>query len=215
MTSAAIKICGISTPDTLEAVIGARADYVGFMFFARSPRNVSLETAAALARQAGPRIRRVGVFVDADDSVIADAIGAGKLDVLQLHGSETPGRAAQLKARFGLEVCKVLSVAAQADIERAGNYAGAADTILFDAKTPAGTLPGGMGLVFDWSWLTAYRGALPWGLAGGLNPENVAEAIRLTGAPMVDTSSGVESEPGIKDTARIAAFCKAVREAQP
>ena len=135
------------------------------------------------------------------------------MQALQLHGSETPQRAAELRARFGVPVWKVVAVASAADIARADAYAGAADLILFDAKTPKGTLPGGMGLVFDWSLLGAYRGELPWGLAGGLTTDNVAEAVRVTGAPLVDASSGLESAPGVKDVDKIAAFCKAAQRA--
>ena len=209
----AIKICGISTPQALDAAIAARADHAGFVFFPASPRNVSLAQAAALSARAGGRIGTVGLFVDADDGLIGDSIAAARLDVLQLHGKESPERAAQVKARFGLPVWKALSVATREDVVRASAYAGAADLVLFDAKTPKGTLPGGMGLAFDWTLLSGLRLSLPWGLAGGLNPGNVADAIRLTGAPLVDTSSGVESAPGAKDAGLIAAFCAAARSA--
>ncbi|PKP65116.1 MAG: phosphoribosylanthranilate isomerase [Alphaproteobacteria bacterium HGW-Alphaproteobacteria-7] len=207
----AIKICGVSTPEALSACIAARADWCGLNFYAPSPRYVTGTQAARLAEVSGTAIRRAGVFVDADDAAIGDAVSAGKLDAIQLHGDETPERAAAVRARFGLPVWKVLCVASVDDIARADRYAGTADFILFDAKTPKGAMPGGMGLVFDWSLLRQYKGALPWGLAGGLTPANVAEAVRLTGAPLVDTSSGVESAPGIKDVDRIAAFCKAAR----
>ena len=207
----AIKICGLNTPAALDAAIGARAEYAGFNFFPPSPRYVNPARAAALGARAQGRIVRVGVFVDADDAAIAEAVSAAGLDALQLHGRETPERTAQLKARFGLPIWKVLSVAGKDDVQRASAYSGAADFILFDAKTPKGTLPGGMGLSFDWSLVADWKGPLPWGLAGGLTPENVAEAARLTGAPLVDTSSGVESAPGVKDAGRIAAFCAAVR----
>lgn len=214
MSAARIKICGLTTPDTLAAAIRARADYAGFNFFPPSPRFLPPGQAGDLAAQAEGRIGRVGVFVDAQDAAIGEAVAAARLDVLQLHGHETPERAAQVKARFGLPVWKVVSVASGADVARASAYAGAADFILFDAKTPKGAaLPGGMGLAFDWSLVAGWKGPLPWGLAGGLNPENVAEAIRHSGAGMVDTSSGVESAPGIKDEGRIAAFCAAVRSA--
>ena len=153
------------------------------------------------------------MFVDADDARLADCNAAAGLDALQLHGAESPERVAQLRARFGLPVWKVLSVASAEDVARADAYLGAADLILFDAKTPKGALQGGMGLKFDWSLVSAWKVPGPWGLAGGLSPENVAEAVRLTGAPLVDTSSGVESAPGIKDAARIAAFCAAARAA--
>ena len=211
MPNPAIKICGISTPATLDAVIGARASHVGFNFYPPSPRFVDAPTAAELGARAAGRIIRVGVFVDADDAFLGEMVATGALDAIQLHGSETPERTAQLRARFGLPVWKVLSVSGADDIARAGLYREAADFLLFDAKTPKGTLPGGMGLVFDWSLLAAYKGPLPWGLAGGLTPDNVADAIRATAAPLVDTSSGVESAGGVKDIDRIAAFCQAAR----
>lgn len=206
-----IKICGVSTPEALNACIAARADWCGLNFYAPSPRSVSGVEAARLADVAGNTIRKAGVFVDADDTLLGDAVAAGRLDAIQLHGDESPNRAAEVRARFGLPVWKVLCVASAEDIQRADRYAQTADFILFDAKTPKGTLPGGMGLVFDWSLLRLYKGALPWGLAGGLTPTNVADAVRQTGAPLVDTASGVESEPGIKDVDKIAAFCKAAR----
>ena len=214
MPAPAIKICGISTPEALDAAIDARADHAGFVFFDKSPRNVGLNTAAMLGQRAAGRIARVGLFVDASDAAIAEAVAAAGLDVLQLHGSETPQRAGQIRALFGLPVWKALSVASADDVARANAYAGGADLILFDAKTPKGTLPGGMGLSFDWSLVAHWNGPLAWGLAGGLTQDNVAEAVRLTGAPLVDTSSGVESAPGVKDVDRIAAFCKAARNAR-
>ena len=213
MTHVAIKICGLTTADTLEAAILARADYVGFNFFPPSPRYLSLAEAPALAARAEGRITKVGLFVDAPDAAIAEALAAARLEALQLHGSETPERAAQLKARFGLPVWKALPVASEGDVARAKAYAGAADLVLFDAKTPKGTLPGGMGLSFDWSLVANWKGPVAWGLAGGLTAQNVAEAMRQTGAPLVDTSSGVESAPGAKDSGMIAAFCAAVRGA--
>ncbi|MFA7604588.1 MAG: phosphoribosylanthranilate isomerase [Novosphingobium sp.] len=213
MTSPAIKICGLTSAEALDAAIGARADYAGFVFFPPSPRHLAPRDAAALAARAEGRIGRVGLFVDADDATVAEALAAARLDALQLHGAETPERAAQLKARFGLPVWKALPVARAEDVARASAYAGAVDLVLFDAKTPKGTLPGGMGLSFDWSLVARWKGPLAWGLAGGLTPENVAEAVRRTGAPLVDTSSGVESAPGVKDRGRIAAFCAAVKNA--
>lgn len=208
-----IKICGLNTPAALDSAIAARADYAGFVFFPRSPRHLSLTDAAALGARAEGRITRVGLFVDADDATIAEAASAARLEVLQLHGTETPERAAQLRAQFGLPVWKALSVAAKTDIERAAGYASAVDLVLFDAKTPKGSLPGGMGLSFDWSLVAGWKGSVTWGLAGGLSPANVAEAVRLTGTPLVDTSSGVESAPGVKDTSLISAFCTAARSA--
>jgi phosphoribosylanthranilate isomerase len=210
----AIKICGLTDAAALDAAIAARADYAGFVFFPPSPRHLPLADAAALSARAERRIRRVGLFVDADDAAIAAALAAARLDALQLHGDETPARAAQIKTRFGLPVWKALAVTSTEDVARADRYAGAADLILFDAKTPQDALrPGGMGLRFDWRLVAGWRGPLAWGLAGGLTPDNAAEAVRLTGAPLIDTSSGVESAPGVKDSGRIAAFARAVRSA--
>ena len=210
MPAPEIKICGISDPVALDAAMKGRAAYAGFVFYPPSPRNVTPAEAAALSARAEGRIRRVGLFVDADDSAIGEAIAAARLDVLQLHGKETPERAAQLRTRFGLPVWKALSVASTDDVTRANAYTHAADLILFDAKTPKGALPGGMGLSFDWSLVARWKGPLAWGVAGGLTPDNVAQAVQRTGAPLVDTSSGVESAPGVKDADRIAAFCAAV-----
>lgn len=208
-----IKICGITSPDSLEAAIAARATHVGFNFFPPSPRFAEPELAARLSRQAAGRIVRVGVFVDADDALLAEILAASPLDALQVHGKESAERVAQVKARFGLPVWRVLSVSAREDLNRAAAYAEAADFLLLDAKTPNGTLPGGMGLSFDWSLLSGWKSPLPWGLAGGLSPTNVGDAIRTTGAPMVDTASGVESAPGVKDAHLIAAFCAAAASA--
>jgi phosphoribosylanthranilate isomerase len=211
VTTTAIKICGISTPAALDATIRARADHAGLVFFSKSPRNVSPGQAAALGARAEGRIGKVGLFVDADDALLGEAVTAAGLAAIQLHGGESPDRAALIRARFGIPVWKAISVTSSEDVTRASAYTGAVDLVLFDAKTPAGTLPGGMGLSFDWSLLSAWKGAMPWGLAGGLNPGNVAEAIRRTGTPLVDASSGLESEPGVKDESLIAAFCSAVR----
>jgi phosphoribosylanthranilate isomerase len=214
MATARIKICGISTPETLDAVLAARAEYVGFNFFPPSPRHVDPVAAAVLAARAGDAIAKVGVFVDPDEGLLREAVAAGRLDAIQLHGAEAPERCAALRSRFGLPVWKVIPVGNAADVARAGAYREAADFILFDAKTPKdATLPGGMGLRFDWSLLSGLRMALPWGLAGGLSAANVRDAIDATGAPLVDTSSGVESTPGVKDVDKIAAFCAAVRAA--
>ncbi|MBC2652512.1 phosphoribosylanthranilate isomerase [Novosphingobium aerophilum] len=207
----AIKICGVTTPGAVDSAIRARADHVGFVFFPPSPRALTPREAATLGARAAGRIGRVGLFVDATDALIAEAVDAAGLDALQLHGEESPARAAELRARHGLPVWKAVPVASAADIDRAAAYLGAADLVLFDAKTPKGTLPGGMGLAFDWSLLSGWRNRAPWGLAGGLAPGNVAEAVRLTGAPLVDTSSGVETAPGVKDPALIAAFCATAR----
>ena len=208
-----IKICGISTSDALEACIVNRACHVGLNFYAPSPRYAAPATAAELARQADGRIARVGVFVDASDAFLAEVADAVRLDALQLHGNESPERVAAIRRHFGLPVWKVLSIASREDLARATAYGTLADFLLLDAKTPKGSLPGGMGLSFDWNLLSGWQAPLSWGLAGGLSPRNVAEAVRATGAPMVDTASGVESAPGIKDPALIAAFCAAARSA--
>ena len=210
----AIMICGISTLDALDAAIGARADFAGLVFFPPSPRHVDSFAAAALAARAGPGIGRVGLFVDADDGLIAESIKAGRLDALQLHGEESPERVARVKQQFGLPVWKAVPVSAAKDVGRAEAYAPVADLILFDAKTPKdAALPGGMGLSFDWSLLARWRGRGGWGLAGGLSPANVAGAMEQTGAPLVDTSSGVETAPGQKSAELIKSFCEAVRGA--
>lgn len=212
MPTPKIKICGISTIAALDACIAARADYVGLVFFPPSPRHVGPDMSAQLASRSGKAIKRVGLFVDADDRHLAESIAAGQLDALQLHGDETPARLAELRAWHGLPVWKALPIASAADVARAASYQTSTDLILFDAKTPKGAaLPGGMGLSFDWSLLSSYRSGIRWGLAGGLTPGNVKQAIAATRAPLVDTSSGVESAPGIKDVDRIAAFCKAAR----
>ena len=210
----AIKICGISTVEALDAAIEARADYVGFVFFPPSPRHVDGHAASALAMRGGERIGRVGLFVDADDGLIAESVKAGRLGALQLHGKETPDRVAEVRARFELPVWKAISVASASDVERAETYRDVADLLLFDAKTPDdAALPGGMGLQFDWSLLDGWKGRPRWGLAGGLAPQTVAGAIRQAKPPLVDTSSGVESAPGEKDASLIHAFCEAVRNA--
>ena len=213
MAAPRIKICGIREPAALDAAMGSRADYAGLVFFPPSPRNVGMAEARALASRSGERIARVGLFVDPDDALLADAVAAGALDAIQLHGKEPPARVAQVRERYGLPVWKALPVAKAEDVAKARDYKGAADLILFDAKTPDdAALPGGMGLAFDWSLLAGWHDAMAWGLAGGLTPANVCEAIAQTGAPLVDTSSGVETAPGVKDVDKIAAFCKAARQ---
>lgn len=211
MSRIEIKICGLSTAETLAAAMRRGASHVGFVHFPRSPRHVELEMLAGLARQAPSNVGRVAVLVDPDDALVDALIASGALTALQLHGKETPARIAEIAARSGLEIWKAVSVKHTHDIAGASAYAGAAHRILFDAKTPEGAaLPGGMGLRFDWTLLRGYRGATPWGVSGGLDADNVGRAIAETGAPMVDVSSGVESAPGVKDVDKIAAFCKAV-----
>lgn len=211
MANPQIKICGLTSVDAVEACIKAHADWCGLVFYPPSPRNLTPSDAALMAAAAAGRIGKVGLFVDADDLAIAEGVRAGALDAIQLHGHEPPERAAQVRQRFGLPVWKAVPVTTAADVERASDYRGAADLILFDARTPSGSLPGGMGLSFDWSLVAHWKGPLPWGLAGGLSLGNVAQAVRQTGAPLIDASSGVETAPGMKDTGLIAAFCAAAR----
>lgn len=203
------KICGLSTPETLDAAIRGGASHVGFVFFSPSPRNLSREIAAQLGARVPAHVARVGVFVDPDDALLEASITAGELDALQLH-KVTPGRAAAIGARTGLEIWAAIAVKKRADLDKAREYQGAARRILYDAKTPENAaLPGGMGIRFDWNLLDGFDHPLPWALSGGLDPLNVAEAIRRTGATLVDVSSGVESAPGVKEADKIAAFLSA------
>jgi phosphoribosylanthranilate isomerase len=205
----AVKICGINDPAAMRAAVAAGADFVGFVFFPPSPRAVTPAEAAALAME-GPT--KVGLFVDPTDEAIAAVLAALPLDLIQLHGEETPARCAAVKVRFGLPVMKALGIASRADLALLADYAPAVDRFLLDAKAPPGaTLPGGNAAPFDWSLLTGAAVPRPWLLAGGLTPENVTEAVRIAGAPGVDVSSGVERARGVKDPARIAAFVAAAR----
>jgi phosphoribosylanthranilate isomerase len=209
----AVKICGLSTPETLDAALSAGADMVGFVRFPKSPRHIDLERGRALAAQAKGKALRAMLVVDADDAALEAAVEALDPDILQLHGSETPERMAAIRGRFGRPVMKAIGIAAKADLARIGAYGGA-DYILLDAKpTPGAALPGGNGLAFDWRLLVGLDPALRFMLSGGLTSENVATAIGLTGARAVDVSSGVECRPGEKDPARINAFVKAARAA--
>ncbi|MBM6594117.1 phosphoribosylanthranilate isomerase [Microvirga pudoricolor] len=216
-----IKICGLSTPETLDAALGAGADWVGFVRFPRSPRHVSLDSGRVLSAQARGRARRVLLLVDADDAAIAEALEALDPDLLQLHGHETPERVTAIRARFGRPVMKAVGVGETADLEAVTLYRAVADHVLLDAKPPKSpdALPGGNGLPFDWRLLAGLRpgDALdpggPFMLSGGLHPGNVAEAIALTRPQAVDVSSGVEIGPGLKDPDRIEAFVKAARAA--
>jgi phosphoribosylanthranilate isomerase len=206
------KICGLSTPETLDAAIGGGASHVGFVFFAPSPRNVARDRAAQLAARVPGHVLRVGVFVDPDDALVEQAVAAGHLDILQLHNTP-PARTAAIKARTGLGIWNAVAVRTRADLADVVKYAGVADRILYDAKTPPGAaLPGGMGVRFDWRLLDGFAHPLPWALSGGLDPVNLGEAVRMTGATLVDVSSGVESAPGIKDVTKIRSFLKAVSD---
>ena len=205
-----VKICGLRTPEAVDAAVSAGAAYVGFVFFAKSPRNVSVAEARALALRVPPGVAKVALTVDADDATLDAITGAVPLDMLQLHGCETPERVAEVRARYGLPVMKAVGVATEADVEAVGRYAQVADQILIDAKPmPDADLPGGNGVAFDWKLIAGKDWEKPWMLAGGLTAENVAEAVRLTGARQVDVSSGVESAPGVKDAGLIRAFIKA------
>ncbi|MBL8590282.1 MAG: phosphoribosylanthranilate isomerase [Methylobacteriaceae bacterium] len=209
-----VKICGLTSQAALDAALAAGAEMVGFVFFPRSPRHVSLEAAAMLGRRAAGRALRVALTVDADDRALADIVAALDPDLMQLHGGETPARCAAIGARFGRPVMKALGVATAADLSAVPAYAAVCERLLFDAKPPPGAaLPGGNGLPFDWRLLAGFDPGRPWLLSGGLTPENVGEAIRLTGAPGVDVSSGVETAPGVKDAGLIAGFVRAARGA--
>jgi phosphoribosylanthranilate isomerase len=211
MSRLAIKICGLSTPDTVGAAVRAGASHVGFVHFAKSPRHVEADRMQALAAAVPAHVDRVAVLVDPDDDQLARLTATGALTALQLHGKESPERAAAIRQRFDLPVWKAISVKTRADIDAASAYVGAADLLLFDAKTPDGAaLPGGMGLRFDWTLLRGLAIPAPWGLSGGLSADNVADAIRVTATPLIDVSSGVEDAPGIKSVDKIMAFCKAV-----
>lgn len=211
MSAVKAKICGISTPETMQAALDAGARWVGLVFFPKSPRNVSIATAAELSRMVGTGTRVVGLFVDPTDDLLDDVTGQVPLDLIQLHGSETPERVAAIRARFNLPVMKALKVGDAADLDAATAYESVVDMLLFDAKPPKGAiLPGGNGVAFDWSLLTGRDWRKPWMLSGGLDPANVADAIRATGANAVDVSSGVEDAPGRKSPDLIRDFLNAV-----
>ena len=207
-----VKICGLSTPETLEAALSAGADFVGLMFFEKSPRHVPIGLAGRLAGMARGRARVVTVTVDADDALIATIARHVTPDLIQCHGAETPDRIAAIKALTNIDAYKVLKVRDANDVARAKAYAGISPFVMYDAMPPEGAvLPGGNGLAFDWTILK--DAGHPFMLAGGLNPGNVAEAIRVTGADMVDVSSGVESAPGVKDVNLIRKFIEAAKRA--
>jgi phosphoribosylanthranilate isomerase len=208
------KICGLSTPDAVDAALEGGAAFIGFVFFAKSPRNLAPEAAARLAEPARGRAQVVAVTVDPADSEL-DAITATLgPDLIQLHGRETPQRLQQIKARTGAGAIKALPVSTAADLDRASAYEGVADYLMFDARPPAGSeLPGGVGARFDWDLLRGRSFTTPWFLAGGLSPDNISEAVRRSGASLVDVSSGVETAPGLKDPRLISAFLAAVRSA--
>lgn len=210
-----VKICGLSTPATLDAALDAGADLVGLVHFPKSPRHLGLEAGQALSARAKGRALRVALLVDPDDATLAAVIEAFDPDLLQLHGAESPERVAAIRARYGRPVMKALGIAEEADLGALARYRTVADRLLLDAKPPkaAGSLPGGNGVAFDWRLVAGLDPDTSFMLSGGLNPDNVGTAIALTGARSVDVSSGVEVRPGEKDPVRIEAFVKAARAA--
>lgn len=208
-----VKICGLSTPETVDAAIAGGASHIGFVFFAKSPRNISPEQAGALAARIGGKAKIVGLFVDPKPDFITSVRSHVRLDILQLHGDERPALVSQIGMANGLEVWKAVPVRTSADLAEAPKYRGAVQRILYDAKPPKGAdLPGGNGMRFDWTLLQGHNHPLPWALSGGLDPRNLAEAVRVTGTTLLDVSSGVERAPGIKDVDKIAAFLKAASQ---
>src|SRR5580658_4139273 len=212
--SLTVKICGLSTPEALNVALDAGADMVGFVFFPPSPRNISYKTAAALEARVRGQAQKVALSVDADDTLLAYVVDALGPDMLQLHGNESPLRVSEIKARFKLPVMKAIAVETKADLAAIARYAAVADHLLFDARAPReATRPGGLGKVFDWRLLENLHPGVPFMLSGGLNAGNVGEALRITRAPGVDVSSGVERTPGEKDPEKIRAFVRAARAA--
>jgi phosphoribosylanthranilate isomerase len=211
--SIAVKICGLSSEAAIEAAVAGGAAYVGFVFYPPSPRAMSPARAGELCALVPAEVQRVALFVDADDSTIAAVLDAAPIDILQFHGAETPQRVADVKRRFGRNVMKAIPVAGSDDVEAASSYEDVADLLLFDAKPPrrADALPGGNGLAFDWQLIAGRQRRLPWMLSGGLTPALLPEAVRVSGAAMVDVSSGVETAPGQKDPVKIRAFLEVAR----
>jgi phosphoribosylanthranilate isomerase len=209
-----VKICGLSTPEALDAALDAGADMVGFVFFPPSPRHVAFEAARALGRRVRGRAQKVALTVDADDALLTAIVAALEPDLLQLHGKEPPGRVTAIRRNFGLPVMKAIAVAAKGDLGAVAAYAEVADRMLFDGRPPReATRPGGLGKAFDWRLLEGFDPGVPFMLSGGLDTGNVGEALRITRAPAVDVSSGVERAPGEKDPDKIHAFVRAARDA--
>jgi phosphoribosylanthranilate isomerase len=212
--SLVIKICGLNSPDALDAALDAGADLTGFVFFQPSPRHIGFDTARALASRVKNRAGKVALTVDADDTTFERIVETLRPDMLQLHGHETPGRVSDLKKRYSLPVMKALPVETKLDLKLIADYAAVADWLLFDARAPReATRPGGLGKPFEWILLQNVDSAIPFMLSGGLDAENVAEAFATTGASGVDVSSGVERSPGVKDPEKIRAFVRLAREA--
>ncbi|MEQ3710108.1 MAG: phosphoribosylanthranilate isomerase [Tateyamaria sp.] len=213
MSDLSVKICGLSQAEHVAAAVEAGAKYIGFVFFPKSPRNVSVEQARTLALDVPPGVAKVALVVNADDAFLDDLTATVPLDMLQLHGSESPERVADIKARYGLPVMKAVGVGDASDLAALDSYGAVADQLLVDTKAPKGAdLPGGNGATFDWTLIAGRRWPVPWMLAGGLTQDNVAEAVRVTGARQVDLSSAVETAPGHKDSGLIQSFLAATRD---
>ena len=208
-----IKICGLSTSEAIAACADAGADLIGFIFFAKSPRNVTPSQAARLKSASERSVPCVAVSVNAEDDFLDEIVAQLKPDFLQLHGSETPGRVEEIKSRYALPIIKAFAIRTKEDFDRLRPYEGLADKFLLDAKAPEGSdLPGGNGVSFDWNLLAEQEFSTPYMLSGGLDGDNILEALQISGAKSIDISSGVESSPGVKDIAKIAAFIKTIRQ---
>jgi len=210
----AVKICGINDAEAARTAVDAGADFIGLVFYPPSPRALTPAAARTIARSVPPSVAKVGLVVDADDAAIADILAAVPLDLLQLHGRESPARVAAIRARFGVPVMKAIAIAGREDVTAAEAYGTVADRLLFDAKPPktmTNALPGGNALSFDWRLLAGRTWPVPWMLSGGLDAGNVAEAVRISGAPAIDVSSGVEDRPGVKNPDKIRAFVAAAK----
>lgn len=212
MTKTEVKICGLSTPETLQAAVDAGARFVGFVFYPPSPRNVNLDTAYELARSVPTGVRTVGLFVDPDNALLDQIVTGVQLDMIQLHGNETPDRVKEIKERYGAQVMKAIRVGSDRDLEGVEAYESVVDWLMFDAKPDGANLPGGMGERFDWNILAGRDFKKPWMLAGGLDADTVQEALAILKPDAVDVSSGVESARGVKDIEKIKAFIEAVKD---
>jgi len=207
-----IKICGLTEEEAVDAAIDAGAEFIGVVFYEKSPRFVTIDRAAELFDMVPEEIGRVGLFVNPDNALLDQVMNNLRLDYFQLHGTESPERVEEIRLEYGMPVIKAIAVGSAEDLDAAHAYADVADWLLFDAKAPAGAdRPGGNAVSFDWTLLSGRKWPCPWMLAGGLTPENVAEAVRLSGARAVDVSSGVESSPGVKDFEKIDAFIRAAQ----
>ena len=209
-----VKICGLSTPETLDAALGAGADMVGFVFFPPSPRHLQFDVARALGQRVRGRAQKVALTVDADPAFLQSIVEALGPDILQLHGAESVAQITAIRRKFGLPVMKAVPIAVKEDLARIGTYATVADRLLFDARAPRdATRPGGLGNTFDWHLLKNVRSGVPFMLSGGLDATNIVDALRITRATGIDVSSGVERAPGVKDVDKIITFVRAARRA--